>query len=144
MCILPLLIILAKRNREERISCFPALSGGLEISAAPISPRYLPCGVLNFTYCLCHLSPPLPYPPVLISVPGSPAPLRPAEAPSCPASAATLLLLTRVLSQVIPLMAHGCFFTVRCREAPFFFFKPLRIKFESESFFFLFCSFFFM
>lgn len=53
-----------------------------------------------------------------------------------------------VLREVIPVTDTLLFFH-SCRKAPlpfffFLFFKTLRIKFESESFFFLFCSFFFM
>lgn len=74
--------------------------------------------------------------------PGTPRPPRPAEASSSLASAAQRCCWrshpfnwhTAVLSQFI--VEKLLYF--------FFFFKPLRIKFEPETFFFLFCSFFFM
>lgn len=84
------ILVLDKRNRNERVSCFPALSGGFQ--TLPSGQQHLlrdPCRAVS---CTSHvvsasLSPPFPPPPVPTVVPGATPPLGPAEVgTSCPAS----------------------------------------------------------
>lgn len=80
-----MVIMLGKRSRDERVSCFPALSGGFQM--LPSARLQLLPDTCHVVSCISHmvsatLSPPFPFPSVLIGVPGTAPPPGQAEVSS--------------------------------------------------------------